>query len=114
METQNYEEKQYLDIVKKILEEGDDRDDRTGIGTLSLFSTSMKFDLSKSFPLLTTKKTFLRGVFEELKWFISGSTDSKILEAKGINIWKGNTSREALDKLGLNHYDEGEVGPSYG
>jgi thymidylate synthase len=64
-------------------------------------------------PLLTTKKVFFRGLVEELLWFISGSTDSKVLEAKGINIWKGNTTREFLDARGLD-YEEGSIGAGYG
>jgi thymidylate synthase len=71
-------------------------------------------DISKSFPLLTTKRVFWSGVAEELLFFISGKTDTKILEEKGVNIWKGNTSREFLDKRGLQHLEEGEYGKSYG
>jgi thymidylate synthase len=71
-------------------------------------------DISNSFPLLTTKRVFWRGVAEELLFFISGQTDTKILEAKGVNIWKGNTSREFLDKRGLHNLKEGEYGKSYG
>jgi thymidylate synthase len=65
-------------------------------------------------PLLTTKRVFLRGVIEELLWFIKGSTDSKLLSAKDIHIWDGNGSREFLDRLGLSHRREGDLGPVYG
>lgn len=110
---QQHEEYKYLHLLEKILNEGVVKGDRTGTGTKSIFGTQLKFDLSKSFPILTTKKVFWKGVVEELLWFIRGETDSKKLEAKGVNIWKGNTSRDFLDKRGL-HYPEGEIGPGYG
>ena len=65
-------------------------------------------------PLLTTKRVFLRGVIEELLWFVSGSTDGKLLSAKGVNIWEANGSREYLDGVGLGHRREGDLGPVYG
>jgi thymidylate synthase len=71
-------------------------------------------DISTSFPLLTSKRVWWKGVLEELLFFISGSTDTKVLEEKGVNIWKGNTSREFLDKRGLYNLKEGEYGKSYG
>jgi thymidylate synthase len=108
-----HEEYKYLNLMKDILEKGTDKGDRTGVGTRSLFGTQLKFDLTKSFPIMTTKKVFFRGIAEELLWFIRGDTDSKHLEEKGINIWKGNTSREFLDKRGLK-YREGLAGPVYG
>jgi len=112
-ELQRHEEYQYLHLLEDIMENGIQKGDRTGVGTKSIFGTQLKFDLQKGFPLLTTKKTFLRGIFEELMWFIRGETDSKILEEKKVNIWKGNTSVDALKKLGL-PYAEGEAGPIYG
>jgi thymidylate synthase len=108
-----HEEYKYLHLLEDIMENGVVKGDRTGVGTKSIFGTQLKFDLSKSFPILTTKKVFWKGIVEELLWFIRGETDSKKLEAKGVNIWKGNTSREFLDKRGLN-YPEGEIGPCYG
>ena len=111
----NIEEQIYLNLVKDILNHGTLKNDRTGIGTLSKFGLHMRFDLKNNvIPLLTTKKVFWRGVVEELLWFISGSTDSKILEEKNINIWKGHTSREFLDCLGFKNRDEGDLGPCYG
>lgn len=110
----NHEEKQYLDLMERIVRHGVRKDDRTGVGTHSLFGEMMKFDLSDhTLPLFTTKKVFWKGVIEELCWFMQGQTDSKILEEKGVNIWKGNTSREFLDKNEL-PYDEGMAGPIYG
>ena len=107
-------ESQYINLIKHILENGISKDDRTGIGTLSIFSYNMTFNLRKSFPLLTTKKVYWKGVVEELLWFISGSTDSNILKEKGVKIWEGNSSREFLDSRGLSHYDQGDIGAGYG
>lgn len=103
----------YLSLLKNVLENGENRDDRTGVGTRSLFAQSLRFDLREGFPLFTTKKVFLRGVFEELMWFIRGQTDTKILEEKGVNIWKSNTRRKFLDNIGLHDLPEGEAGPIY-
>jgi len=107
-------ELQYINLIKHILKNGISKDDRTGIGTLSIFSYNMTFNLRESFPLLTTKKVYWKGVVEELLWFISGSTDSNILKEKGVKIWEGNSSREFLDSRGLSHYDQGDIGAGYG
>jgi len=109
----NQEEIAYLDILRDLIIKGNERQTRNSI-TKSLFSRNLTFDLKNSFPLLTTKKMFLRGIFEELMFFIRGNTNTKILEEKGIKIWKDNTSRIFLDNLGLNHYQEGDMGPMYG
>lgn len=108
------QEYQYLDLLSKILKNGIDKSDRTGVGTKSIFGVQMRFDISKEFPLLTTKKVPFKTIIKELLWFISGSTNSKLLENQGVNIWKGNTSREFLDNLGLLHLPEGDIGPMYG
>jgi thymidylate synthase len=108
-----HEEYKYLHLLQKILDTGTVKGDRTGVGTKSIYGTQLKFDLSKSFPILTTKRVFWKGVVEELLWFIRGETDSKKLEEKGVKIWVGNTSREFLDKKGLD-YPDGEIGPGYG
>lgn len=108
-----HQEKQYLDLLCDILEYGEDRSDRTGVGTRGVFGRSMRFDLRERFPLLTTKKMAWKSIVEELLWFVRGDTNSKHLEEKGIPIWKGNSTREFLDNKGLN-YPEGFIGPGYG
>jgi len=109
-----HEELQYLDMIEEIMREGVYRGDRTGTGTISKFGTTMRFNLRHSFPLLTTKRVFWRGVAEELLWFIAGRTNGKELSDKGIHIWDGNGSREYLDSVGLSHREEGDLGPVYG
>lgn len=109
----NKEEIQYLSLLSDIITNGDYRQTRNDY-TKSLFSNSLKFDLSKSFPLITTKKMFLRGIFEELKFFLLGQTNTKILENNKVNIWKSNTNRQFLDSVGLVDYVEGDMGPMYG
>jgi dihydrofolate reductase/thymidylate synthase len=106
-------EQQYLNLIKDIVGNADLRDTRNS-KTLSVFCKHLKFDLRDGFPLLTSKKMFLKGIIEELLFFIRGHTDSSMLEEKGINIWKGNTSREFLDKNGFKDRKEGEMGPMYG
>lgn len=111
----NKEEQKYLDLLQEILDSGSSRDDRTGVGTKSLFGTQLRFSLEGGkIPMLTTKKMFSKGVIEELLLFLRGDTDTKQLEAKGVNIWKGNTSREFLDKRGLDYLPEGDMGKGYG
>jgi dihydrofolate reductase/thymidylate synthase len=109
-----HEELQYLEMVKEIIEHGVVREDRTGVGTKALFGKQMRFNLRETFPLLTTKRVFWRGVAEELLWFIKGCTDGRELSEKGIKIWDGNGSREYLDKIGLTEREEGDLGPVYG
>ncbi|MBE7181220.1 MAG: thymidylate synthase [Terriglobus roseus] len=124
----SHEEHQYLNLIGRILSEGEHRPDRTGTGTLSLpFPPQLRFSLSKAnpsdpnpdarisvLPLLTTKRVFLRAVTTELLWFIAGSTTSQPLSAAGIKIWDGNGSRAFLDKLGFTSREEGDLGPVYG
>ncbi|RHY10941.1 hypothetical protein DYB36_002090 [Aphanomyces astaci] len=110
-----HEELQYLALIQRILDDGIQKGDRTGTGTLSLFGAQMRFSLRDDvFPLLTTKRVFWKGVAEELLWFISGNTNAKTLQDKGIKIWDGNGSREYLDSIGLVHREEGDLGPVYG
>ncbi|KAJ0989057.1 hypothetical protein J5N97_007413 [Dioscorea zingiberensis] len=111
---EKHEEYIYLNLVQDILKNGAEKNDRTGTGTLSKFGCQMRFNLRQSFPLLTTKRVFWRGVVEELLWFISGSTNAKVLQEKGIHIWDGNASREYLDSVGLANREEGDLGPIYG
>ncbi|MCQ2959234.1 MAG: thymidylate synthase [Bacteroidales bacterium] len=93
---------QYLDLVKKILEEGTPKEDRTGTGTLSIFGYQMRFDLQKGFPLLTTKKLYTRAIFHELLWFLKGDTNIKYLHDNNVTIWD-----EWAD-------ENGDLGPVYG
>jgi len=102
----------YLKLLKDILDKGEERQTRNGI-TKSIFSKDLKFDLNDGFPLLTTKRMFWKGIVEELLFFIRGDTNTKKLEEKGVRIWKGNTNREFLDKMGFD-YEEGDMGPMYG
>ena len=111
----NAEEQNYLNLLKTVLETGSDRKDRTGVGTIGVFGTQLRFSLENCVvPMLTTKKMFYKGVIEELLFFMRGDTNTKKLEAKGVNIWKGNTSKEFLYNRGLAFYEEGEMGPMYG
>jgi thymidylate synthase len=102
-----------LNLLKNILENGNNRGDRTKVGTRSLFGQFLQFNLNGQIPLLTTKKMAWKTCIRELLWFCRGETDSKILERDGVNIWKGNSSREFLDSVGLS-YREGDIGPLYG
>ncbi|XP_030950567.1 bifunctional dihydrofolate reductase-thymidylate synthase-like isoform X3 [Quercus lobata] len=111
---ERHDEYMYLKLVDEIISSGTQKDDRTGTGTLSKFGCQMRFNLRRSFPLLTTKRVFWRGVVEELLWFISGSTNAKVLQEKGVNIWDGNASRDYLDRIGLSDREEGDLGPIYG
>lgn len=108
----NNDENNYLDLLEKIYFFGDERSTRNGV-TKSIFAENLEFDLIDKFPLLTSKKMFLRGIFEELIWFLKGQTNSKILEDKNVNIWKGNSSKEFLENNNL-PYHEGDIGNMYG
>ena len=106
-------EKKYLDALKDILENGEVRTTRNS-KTNSKFGVKLDFDISKSFPLLTTKKVYFHGVLHELLWFIKGDTNSKNLEKYNVNIWRDNSTRNYLDSLKLFNYEEGDCGPIYG
>ncbi|CAK1578602.1 unnamed protein product [Parnassius mnemosyne] len=110
-----HEEYQYLNLIRQIIEKGDKRVDRTGVGTLSIFGAMQRYSLqNNTLPLLTTKRVFTRGVIEELLWMISGSTNSNALAEKGVHIWDANGSRMFLDNLGFTDREEGDLGPVYG
>jgi thymidylate synthase len=110
--TNKNSEQAYLNLLEDILINGERRNTRNGY-TRSMFGKTLEFDLS-TFPLLTTKKMFMKGIFEELMFFIRGKTDSNELSEKGIKIWEGNTSREFLDNIGFNDRQVGDMGPMYG
>lgn len=109
-----HEEYQYLELVKELITSGTFRPDRTGTGTYSRLGRVTRWNLRHTFPLLTSKRVFWKGVAEELLWFVSGSTNANLLRDKGIKIWDGNSSREFLDSRGLQHREVGDLGPVYG
>ena len=94
--------KTYLQLIEHILKEGHPKEDRTGTGTLSVFGYQMRFDLSKGFPLLTTKKVHMRSITHELLWFLKGDTNTAYLKENGVSIWD-----EWADS-------QGNLGPVYG
>jgi thymidylate synthase len=110
----NTEEQQYLNLVKEIIDNGYDENGRNG-KTRVKFGHTMRFSLRDgTIPLLTTKKVAFRPCFEELFWFISGSTDNRLLQEKNVSIWNGNSTREFLDSRGLYDRQVGDLGPVYG
>ncbi|KAK7472397.1 Thymidylate synthase [Stygiomarasmius scandens] len=112
----SHDEYQYLNLIRRVMDAGEVRADRTGTGTVSIFAPpNLRFSLADAtLPLLTTKKTFMRGIVEELLWFVHGSTDSNLLSKKGVKIWDGNGSKAFLESRGLSHRREGDLGPVYG
>lgn len=106
-------EQGYLNLLKNVLDNGERRETRNSV-TYSIFGETLEFDISERFPLLTTKRVYWSGVLKELLWFLKGDTNSKHLEDKNVNIWKGNSSREYLDSIGLSGNMIGDCGPVYG
>jgi len=110
----SHPEFQYLNLVRQIIDYGDIKEDRTGVGTRSLWGNMTKWNLSRGFPLLTTKRVFWKGIVEELLWFLRGETNSDTLSNKGVKIWDENGSRFFLDKSGFLDREAGDLGPVYG
>ena len=131
--------KAYLDLLQDVYDNGVGKDDRTGTGTRSVFGRQLRVDLSEGFPLLTTKKVFLRGIIHELLWFVRGDTNIRYLVQNGVGIWNEWPFQRYLDVNGINiekHSDDwkaelkdfiqriaddqafaekwGELGPVYG
>lgn len=103
--------RQYHDLLRRILAEGRDRDDRTGVGTRGVFGHQMRFDLREGFPLVTTKKVHLKSIVTELLWFIAGRTDNQWLNERGVTIWDEWATTEQCARFGRR---EGDLGPIYG
>ena len=122
--------RQYLDLMQHVLDNGAKKEDRTGTGTLSVFGHQMRFDLGEGFPLLTTKKVFLKGIIHELLWFLAGDTNIKYLVDNGVGIWNewphANYTRSTGENIALADFVEriredaafaakwGGIGPGYG
>jgi thymidylate synthase len=103
--------RQYLDLLETVLTTGEPRDDRTGVGTLSLFGWQTRYDLADGFPLVTTKKVHTRSVIVELLWFLSGRTDNGWLNQRGVTIWDEWATAEQTARFGRS---DGDLGPVYG
>lgn len=101
--------KQYQDLLKHILETGTRHEDRTGVGTISVFGYQTRFDLRAGFPIVTTKRVPFRWVFEELAWFLSGDTNEKNLQSRGVDIWAEWATAEQTAKFNREAGDLGEV-----
>lgn len=104
MKTYDYDknpDREYLSLMKHILENGVDHEDRTGVGTRSVFGHQIRFDLSKGFPLLTTKKVFMRGITHELLWFLTGDTNIQYLVKNDVKIWNEWAYQIYLEKNNL-------------
>ena len=102
---------QYHDLLRRILDNGNRHQDRTGVGTISTFGYQTRFDLRDGFPIVTTKRVPFRWVAEELFWFLSGSTDEADLRARGVDIWQEWATEEQTARFDR---EAGDLGPVYG
>lgn len=111
-----HDEYQYINLVIDILNNGYEQNDRTGVGTYTQHGAMMKFDLrNRTLPALTTRRTFIRGAFEEFQWMLNGETDATLLQQKNIHIWDGNTTEEFIAKRGLKYkVPVNNIGTLYG
>lgn len=108
------EEQQYLNLIKEIIQNGTIEQTRNG-NTKSIFGHMMRFSLANgTIPILTTKRIAWKTCFRELMWFIRGQTDNQILQSQSVKIWNDNSTREFLDRAGLPHLLENDLGPVYG
>lgn len=114
LKRRNIGEEQYLDLLRRIITEGELRPNRTGVDTLSIFGERLVFDISDRIPFLTTKRLAWKTMLRELLWFVNGDTNNKHLQEKNVHIWDGNGSRDYLDSIGLTTRQEGDLGPVYG
>ncbi len=103
--------KQYQELLRHILQNGARHEDRTGVGTISVFGYQIRFDLRQGFPIVTTKKVPFRWIFEELAWFLSGDTNEKNLRERGVDIWAEWADAEHTKRF---NREEGDLGPVYG
>jgi len=101
----------YLDLLRHVMEHGEDREDRTGTGTRGVFGHQMRFDLGAGFPLLTTKKVHLKSIINELLWFLKGRTDNDWLAERGVRIWNEWSTAKQCARFGRK---PGDLGPIYG
>ncbi|HLM02740.1 MAG TPA: thymidylate synthase [Pyrinomonadaceae bacterium] len=103
--------KQYQELLRHILDKGTRHEDRTGVGTISVFGYQTRFDLRAGFPIVTTKRVPFRWIFEELAWFLSGDTNEENLRARGVDIWQEWATPEQTARFGRG---AGDLGPVYG
>jgi thymidylate synthase len=103
--------RQYQELLRHILDKGTRHEDRTGVGTLSVFGYQTRYDLGTGFPIVTTKRVPFRWIAEELFWFLSGDTNEKNLQARGVDIWAEWADEEHTSKFGR---EAGDLGPVYG
>ena len=107
-------EESFLGLLKSCIQKGEEKDDRTHVGTFSIFGEKLEFNIRDTIPAITTKQLPLKTIVKELLWMISGSTDARQLEQQGVRIWSENSSRAFLDSRGLTQLEVGDIGSGYG